>query len=315
MALIEKNAVDDSLHRLIERRIVKDDIRRLAAQLHRHFFIRPSQRAHDDLADLGGAGEGDLGRQRMPHDRRAGVSKAGDDIDHASRQAGILEDFRELQGRNTGCLGRLDHDAVTHRERRGNFPGQHQQRKIPGNNLTHHPEGSDPAARGHILELVRPTSVIEKMRGGHRDIKITRLFNGFPSVHGFRHRKFARPILEQPGDPKEIFGAFPTRQPAPSLVVSFFCRAISSGHIGGIRVRNLCELLLIRRINGVEILTRRRGYKFTANEKFIARFQLGLSGLGSRIIIPEVAENERRGGRTPKGGRGRFFIKQSWHDF
>ena len=44
MALVEEDAVDDSFNRLIDRRIVKNNIRRLAAQLQREFFLRRRKR-------------------------------------------------------------------------------------------------------------------------------------------------------------------------------------------------------------------------------------------------------------------------------
>jgi len=40
MALVEEDAVHDSLNRLIERRVVEDDVCGLAAEFHRHLFVR-----------------------------------------------------------------------------------------------------------------------------------------------------------------------------------------------------------------------------------------------------------------------------------
>ena len=60
VALVEEDAVDDALDGLVERRVVEDDVGRLAAELERQPLAGAGQRALDDLADLGRAGERDL---------------------------------------------------------------------------------------------------------------------------------------------------------------------------------------------------------------------------------------------------------------
>ena len=60
MALVEVDAVDDALDRLVDRAVVEDDVRRLAAELERQLLARPGDTALDGLADLGRAGERDL---------------------------------------------------------------------------------------------------------------------------------------------------------------------------------------------------------------------------------------------------------------
>ena len=50
--------------------------------------------------DLGGAGEGDLVHVRVRDQRRAGRAGAGDDVDHAGRQVGLLADLREHAARS-----------------------------------------------------------------------------------------------------------------------------------------------------------------------------------------------------------------------
>jgi hypothetical protein len=97
VALVEEDAVDDALDRLVDRRVVEHDVRRLAAELHRHLLVGAGERAHDDLADLGRAGEGDLSPRSGAPSRRRRSRPAGDEVDHAGRQAGVLEDLGELE--------------------------------------------------------------------------------------------------------------------------------------------------------------------------------------------------------------------------
>ena len=63
------------------------------------FFSVSAARAHDDLADLGAAGERDLVDVRMRDDRGARrFADAGHDVDDAGRQAGVGEARRRARG-------------------------------------------------------------------------------------------------------------------------------------------------------------------------------------------------------------------------
>src|SRR5712692_9472239 len=69
VALVEVDAVDDALDRLVERAVVEDDVRRLAAELEREPLARTGEAALNRLPDLGRAGEGDLVDIGVLHDR------------------------------------------------------------------------------------------------------------------------------------------------------------------------------------------------------------------------------------------------------
>jgi hypothetical protein len=60
LALVEEDPVDDALDGLVERGVVEDDVRRLAAELEGGLLAGARDRAGDHLADRGRAGEGDL---------------------------------------------------------------------------------------------------------------------------------------------------------------------------------------------------------------------------------------------------------------
>src|SRR5439155_17816601 len=86
VALVEVDPVDDSLDRLVECRIVEDDVRRLAAELERQLLARAGELALDRLPHLGRAGEGDLDDALGLADRGAGPAVASEDVDDARRQ-------------------------------------------------------------------------------------------------------------------------------------------------------------------------------------------------------------------------------------
>ena len=71
------------------------------------FFTVPARLAHQELADLGRAGEADEAHRRMFAERLADRRRvAGDDVEHAGRQAGALRQFAERQRRQRRLAAR-----------------------------------------------------------------------------------------------------------------------------------------------------------------------------------------------------------------
>ena len=83
MPLVEVNAVDDSLDRLVECGVVEDDVRRFAAELERELLPGAGELALNRLADFGRARERDLVDAFRLHDRRARSPVSGDDVHDA----------------------------------------------------------------------------------------------------------------------------------------------------------------------------------------------------------------------------------------
>ena len=102
------------------------------------FLSVPATDLRDRPADLGRAGERDLVDVRVLDQRAAGLAGAGDDVDHARRQVGLLADLGEQQRGQRRGLGRLEHDRVAGGQRRRDLPGQHEQREVPRDDLAGH---------------------------------------------------------------------------------------------------------------------------------------------------------------------------------
>ena len=119
VALVEVDAVDDALDRLVERGVGEDDVGGLAAELEGDRLLGAGDGARDGPAHLGGAGERDLVDARVLDQRAAGVARARDDVDHARREVGLVADVGEEQRREGRRLGRLEHHRVARGERRG----------------------------------------------------------------------------------------------------------------------------------------------------------------------------------------------------
>ena len=119
LALIEEDARDDPVDRLLDGGVLEDDVRGLAAELERHLLVGARDCLRDLAADRGRPGEGDLVDTRMPHQRRSGGSGARHDVDNTRRQIGLLEDLGEQQRGERRGLGRFQHDGVARRRARG----------------------------------------------------------------------------------------------------------------------------------------------------------------------------------------------------
>src|SRR5204863_2951022 len=95
VTLVEVDAVDDALDRLVERGVVEDDVRGLAAELERELLPRARELALDRLADLGRAGERDLVDALRLDDLGARAAVAGDDVDDTRRELRLAQDVAE----------------------------------------------------------------------------------------------------------------------------------------------------------------------------------------------------------------------------
>ena len=112
LALVEEDAVGRTRDRDLQVGVLEEHLRALAAQLERDLLQVARGRLHDQLADLGRAGEGDLVDAVVGSDRRAGVSEAGHDVDHAVREPGLHHQLTESQRRQRRLLGGLEHDGA-----------------------------------------------------------------------------------------------------------------------------------------------------------------------------------------------------------
>lgn len=126
----------------------------------------------------------------------------GNHVDHARREARLLNERAQIQRRQRSLLGRFHHDRATRGQRRSPLPGQHQHRVVPGNDLPDHAHrllprvGQMRPIRGHRVaaDLVRPAGVVPQTV--HRPVHI---------VHGV-HVRFA--VIERLQRGKIVHVAF-----------------------------------------------------------------------------------------------------------
>ncbi len=155
--LVEEDAVDDALDRLVERRVVEDDVGGLAAELEAEALGRARDAALDQLADLGRAGERDLVDAVVLDQRLPDCRAAGDHVDDAGRQLALGDDLGQRESGQRRRLGGLEHDGVARRERRRDLPGGHQQREVPGDDLRRDAERARRRRRSPRTRACRPS--------------------------------------------------------------------------------------------------------------------------------------------------------------
>ena len=127
---------------LIQIRVLKDKQRRLSAGLKGDVLKVDARHLHDRPRRVRGSGERNLVDTEVTRDGRARVlAQAIQDINHARREAGLLDQITKHESAQRRLLGRLQHHSITARQRRPQLPRRHGQREVPGNDLPAHANG------------------------------------------------------------------------------------------------------------------------------------------------------------------------------
>ena len=136
---LSKAEASDVAHDLLGQRRGIDDHRVLPAGLGDQRIGRPpSGRSRPascrliELRDLGRAGEHHAGDRsdRRPA-RAAGLAVARQQLQHAARHAGLVQQAHGLRGDQRRLLGRLGEHRVAGRQRRRDLAGEDRQREVP----------------------------------------------------------------------------------------------------------------------------------------------------------------------------------------
>ncbi len=113
----------------------------------------------------------------MVDERGAGLAVAGEDLDHALGEAGLQSELAEADRGQRRLLGRLEDQRAAGRERGGDLPRRHQQRVVPGHDLSADADRLAQRVAEHVagrdgdrfaLDLRRPAGVVAQVgdRGG-----------------------------------------------------------------------------------------------------------------------------------------------------
>ena len=156
----------------------------------------------------------------MLHERSTRIGAARDDVDHAGRQIGVLENFGEQQGCEWGRLCGFEHDRVAARQSRRQLPRCHEQREVPRNDRSDNADWLGCATCEGVFQLVGPAGVVEEVRRCQRDVYIAGFFDGLAAVQRLQHGELTGAFRQQTGDAEDVFGTLFGRHRLPSLFVS-----------------------------------------------------------------------------------------------
>ena len=110
-------------------------------------------------------------------------------------------------------LGRLEDDGVAERDRRGDLPGEHQERKIPRDDLA---ADADRYAVGELYRLeLGPAGVMVEVAGDERHVDVAGLADRLAVVERLDHREEAAVLLDHAGDGVEVLGPLMAGQRRP----------------------------------------------------------------------------------------------------
>ena len=247
--MIEEYRIDQTFDGAVQVSIVIDNERRLATQFQSQLDALAGSRPPDDAPDSRRASEGDLVQIVMRDQRRARFITAGNDIDDARRQASFSDDLSEEQG-GKRCVGRgFDDHGVAGRQCRRDLPGQHQQREVPGDDLTDHAQRLIVAQLS--VQQLRPAGVMIKVAGDQRHINIARFADGLAVVQAFDHCQQACVLLNVASDGVEVTRALMWTEGRPGLVGAASGR-YGGVDVGGAGVGDLCQGFAARRVGDGE---------------------------------------------------------------
>src|SRR5215472_15643533 len=102
-----------------------------------------------------------------------GRAIASHDVHYALRQPNFLADVRKSERGQRRELCRLQDHGISRGQRRSDFPGEHQERKIPRNNLAY--DTARCVAGELLFKDLRPPRVMIEMSSNQRNINVAAL--------------------------------------------------------------------------------------------------------------------------------------------
>lgn len=182
LAVVEEDTKVGPRDGVVNVGIVEDNVGGLAAQLEGDLLqVTLGSGLEDHTANEGGTSEGNLVNVHVAGDGgTGGATETGDDVDDTGREAGLDDQLGGVQTRQRGLLGGLDDNGVTGGDGRADLPGPHEQREVPGDDLTADTdglvagvgEGLRVLVNGLTGDLVGPATVVAQAAGGSGNIAL-----------------------------------------------------------------------------------------------------------------------------------------------
>merc|ERR1712098_518861 len=138
LAVVEENTKVHPRDGILDVGIVEDNVGALAAQLKSDLLeVGLGSSLEDSTASDSRAGESNLVNVHVGSDSSTGsLAEAGDDIDDTSGNASLLNESSSIQTGERCLFSSLQDNSVAGGESGTNLPSPHEEREVPGNDLT-----------------------------------------------------------------------------------------------------------------------------------------------------------------------------------
>ena len=189
------------------------------------------------------------------------VAEAGQHVEHAVGDAGLLGQTGDAQGGEGGFLGGFEDHRVAGGERRPQLPAGHHQREVPRHDGGDHPE----RFAGHqrqgglldrgdlIVNLVDGFGVPGDAVGGGGGVIAHGVADGLAHVQGLQQRQLHLVEPHQFGEALQDLLALLGRQTAPAFVVKGGAGSLHCQFgIGGVAGGDPGQQLAVGRVDAVE---------------------------------------------------------------
>ncbi len=219
----------------------------------------------------------------MLDNRRAGRGTvAGHDVDHAVGNAGLLGQPGHPQAGERRLLGRLHHDRAAGGQGRAPFPGHHQHREIPGNDLPDHAHRLASAVAEVVaadrnrlaVDLVGVAGVVAEHVDHERQIAMAGFANRLAVVERFERGQLVDFFFDQVGQLEHQAAPVAGIHPAPGSMLQGVARRFHRQiDVGRIAFGHLGNDFFGGRVDRLERLAADGGHPMAADEA------LGLTNL------------------------------------
>jgi hypothetical protein len=138
LSVVEVDTEVDPVDSLFDVGISEDNVGALATKLEGHLLqVGASSRLHDLATDNSGTSEGNLVDAHVSgHGGTGDLTETGNDVDNTRGEASLLDQCAGNVSRKRCLLSSLQDDCVTGGDGGTNLPCPHEDREVPGNDLT-----------------------------------------------------------------------------------------------------------------------------------------------------------------------------------
>lgn len=220
--------------------VIEDDVGRLATQLQSDILeVALGSGLEDGTTDHGGTSEGNLVDVHVAGDGGTGnTTETRDDVDHTRGEASLLDELTHVQTGERGLLGSLHDNGVTGSHGRSNLPRPHEEREVPGDDLTADTnglvagvgKGVGVGVNGLAVDLVSPSGVVADAANAVTHVDLGNA-ESLAVVRGLESRQVVNVPLHQVGQLGQQAAAFGGGHLAPGALESLTGRGDSSVHI------------------------------------------------------------------------------------